>query len=495
MINRNVSMKKAWLFISLVFALILTQSGFGYAFQSGNNQRDIQQLKAFSNAFVEVAKKVTPAVVSIEANRKIRVRVFGFPSQPQRQREFDQFEDFFRSLFPRDYEQQEEYVKGIGSGVIIDKEGYILTNNHVIRDAEEIIVYLQDKRKYTAEVIGTDPLTEVALLKIDGSDLPTAKLGDSDNIQVGEWVIAVGTPLSQKLNYTVTAGIISAVGRRLDMISQEYQYVIEDFIQTDAAINPGNSGGPLVNLDGEIIGINTAIMSNTGSYQGYGFAIPINLVKNIAADLREHGKVVRGVLGVSFREIEDQEDMKKYKLSSPYGARITGFPDDSPGKRDGLKVDDVIIAIDGKPFKRGGQLQTRLAGQNPGDKVKVTVMRNGKRKDIWVTLGEMPEEEQPVITNTVSVPEIGIEVQEAEGAGRIRSDEPRGVVVINVRKNSEADKKLIKIGDIIYKIEKTEINSLKDFRNAIENYKDQELVTFYIRNEEGWNLINIRLKR
>lgn len=489
MINRNISMKKAWLCVSVVFALILTQFGFGYAFQSVNSQSDIQQLKAFSNAFVEVAKKVTPAVVSIESNRKVRVRVFG-PPQPQR--EFDQLEDFFRRMFPN---EEEETIKGIGSGVIIDGEGYILTNNHVIRDAEEIIVYLQDKRKYTAEVIGTDPLTEVALLKIDGSNLPSAKLGDSDNIQVGEWVIAVGTPLSQKLNYTVTAGIISAVGRRLDMISQEYQYVIEDFIQTDAAINPGNSGGPLVNLDGEIIGINTAIMSNTGSYQGYGFAIPINLVKNIAEDLREHGKVVRGVLGVSFREIEDQEDMKKYKLSSPYGARITGFPDDSPGKRDGLKVDDVIIAIDDKPFKRGGQLQTRLAGQNPGDKVKLTVVRNGKRKDIWVTLGEMPEEEQPVITNTVSVPEIGIEVQEAEETGRIRRDEPRGVVVINVRKNSEADKKLIKIGDIIYKIEKTEINSLKDFRNAIENYKDQELVTFYIRNEEGWNLINIRLKR
>jgi len=490
MINRNVSMKKAWLCVSVVFALILIQSGFGYAFQSVNSQSDIQQLKSFSNAFVEVAKKVTPAVVSIESNRKVRVRVFGTPPQPQR--EFDQLEDFFRRMFPN---EEEETIKGIGSGVIIDGEGYILTNNHVIRDAEEIIVYLQDKRKYTAEVIGTDPLTEVALLKIDGSNLPSAKLGDSDNIQVGEWVIAVGTPLSQKLNYTVTAGIISAVGRRLDMISQEYQYVIEDFIQTDAAINPGNSGGPLVNLDGEIIGINTAIMSNTGSYQGYGFAIPINLVKNIAEDLREHGKVVRGVLGVSFREIEDQEDMKKYKLSSPYGARITGFPDDSPGKRDGLKVDDVIIAIDDKPFKRGGQLQTWLAGKDPGDKVKVTVMRNGKRKDIWVTLGEMPEEEQPVITNTVSVPEIGIEVQEAEGTGQIRRDEPRGVVVINVRKNSEADKKLIKIGDIIYKIEKTEINSLKDFRNAIENYKDQELVTFYIRNEEGWNLINIRLKR
>lgn len=484
MMNRNVSMKNAWLCISLAFAFVLTQSGFGYAFQSVNSQSDIQQLKSFSNVFVEVAKEVTPAVVSIEAERKVQLTRFRF------ERESDRLEDFFRSILP----DEEETITGIGSGVIIDSEGYILTNNHVVRDAEKITIRLQDKRSYTAEVIGTDPMTEVALLKINDSNLPSAKLGDSDNIQVGEWVIAVGTPLSQKLNYTVTAGIISAVGRKLDMINREYS--IEDFIQTDAAINPGNSGGPLVSLDGEIIGINTAIMSNTGTYQGYGFAIPINLVKNIAEDLREHGKVIRGVLGVSFSDIEDQEEMKKYKLSSPYGARITDFAfSDSPSEKAGLKVDDIIIAIDDKPFKRGGQLQTRLAGKNPGDNVKVTVMRDGKRRDIWVTLGEMPEEEIPIVASIISVPEIGIEVQELDESIRIPQGSPKGVIITGVGSNSQADEKNVEIGYIIYKIEKMEINSLEDFSKAIENYRNEELVTFYMRSDTGRHLVTFKFKQ
>lgn len=487
MVNRNVSMKNAWLIACLVFVFTVFQYGSGYAFQGVNSQSDVQRLTAFSNAFVEVAKEVTPAVVSIEATRKVSLNVI-YPGR-DRDRDIEGFEDFFRRMLPRDFSLEEE-IKGLGSGVIIDTEGYILTNNHVVKDAEKIIIRLQDKRTYEAKLIGTDPMTEVALLKIDDSNLPIAKLGDSDNIQVGEWVIAIGTPLSQRLNYTVTAGIISAVGRRLEMIDQEYEYRIEDFIQTDAVINPGNSGGPLVNLDGEIIGLNTAIMSRTGSYQGYGFAIPINLVKNIAEDLRKYGKVIRGVLGITFEDINDYEEMKKYKLDTPYGSRITRFTfSDSPSKKAGLEIDDIIIAIDDKPFKRGGQLQTRLAGKNPGDRVEITVMRDGKRKDIWVALGEMP-----VVASTVNVPQIGIEVQEPEGISRGRRNEPRGVVVINVRKNSEADNKKIKLGDVIYKIEKRDINSLEDFRNAIEEYKDNELVTFYISNEDGVSLINIQLK-
>jgi len=275
--------------ISVWLSLILL---FSVSFQA-HAQKNVQYLKELSSAFVNVAKEITPAVVSIEATKKISVDSRFNPGF---------FDERFRRLFP----DQEIPSVGLGSGVIFDKDGYILTNNHVVEDAEGLIVRLNDKRQFEGKLIGADPLTDVAVIKIDGKNLPYAKLGDSDNVQVGEWVLAVGTPFEERLNTTVTAGIVSAVGRSLGIINQTYNYRIENFIQTDAAINPGNSGGPLVNLDGEVIGINSAIYSSSGKYQGYGFSIPINLVRNIADDLRRYGKVVRGIIGVSIRNIGDK---------------------------------------------------------------------------------------------------------------------------------------------------------------------------------------------
>lgn len=451
-------------------------------------QGSVQQLKAFSNAFVDVSKKVTPAVVSIRAKKKVSV------SQFHNGRDLEEFNDFFRRFMPRDEEFEQS---GLGSGFIIDKEGYILTNYHVVKDAVEMEVSLLDRRKFSAILIGTDPSTDVALIKIEGDNLPLAKLGNSENIQVGEWVIAIGTPFSEVLNYTVTAGIVSAIGRNLNIInSSQNSYKIEDFIQTDAAINPGNSGGPLVNLNGEVIGINTAILSNTGSYQGYGFAIPVNLVKNIASDLRNYGKVKRGIIGIQFQEIRDQKEMKEYKLKNPYGAKIEDFPfEDSPGKLAGLQKGDVIIAIDDKPFERSGQLQTIVSSKKPEDKVRLTYVRDGKVGNLVVTLGEIPAESEPLLTGVVGFPEIGISVNDTPEDQRPRNNEPKGVIITEVRRNSEADRNDVKIGDIIYKVDKSEINSFADFKETVEQSRNKSSIVLYLRNDEGHQLINLRLDR
>ena len=477
----SIRVRSSWVYSVVIIAVIFMQSGSVFAFQS-----DVLLLKSFSNAFVEVARNVTPAVVSIEATKTV---------QASRFRRGGEFDEFFRRFQPR--RQGENYTqRGLGSGVIIDSEGYILTNNHVVENAIEILVTLPDKRHFEAVLVGADPRTDVALLKIDGTNLPFAKMGDSEKVQVGEWVIAIGTPFDKDLNHSVTAGIVSAIGRNLGIISNNYDFRIEDFIQTDAAINPGNSGGPLVNLDGEIIGINTAIMSSTGSYQGFGFAIPVNLVRNIADDLREHGKSVRGIMGIQFSSIEDHETMRNYKLDNPYGAVITDFTSsDSPAEKAGIRIDDVIVAIDNQQFTRGGQLQTLLAGKNPGDRIKVTISRGGNKRNIFVTLGEMPEEETvPLIANTLTNREIGITVQEADDGRRLRRGEPRGVLVIGVSRNSSADDQNINIGDYIFKIDKTEINSLDDFQKAMDRYRNQRSVVFYIRNDKGTDLKNIRLR-
>lgn len=469
---RNIRVKSSWIYSAVILAVIFMQSGSGIAFQS-----DVLLLKSFSNAFVEVAKNVTPAVVSIEATKPIQLTRMRFGrSQPR---------------------GRDNTMTGLGSGVIIDSDGYILTNNHVVENAIEILITLPDKRHFEAEVVGTDPRTDVALLKIDAKNLPFARMGDSEKVQVGEWVVAIGTPFREDLNHSVTAGIVSAVGRNLGIINPDYDFGIEDFIQTDAAINPGNSGGPLVNLDGEIIGINTAIMSSTGSYQGYGFAIPINLVKSIADDLREHGKSVRGIIGISLGRIIDHETMRNYKLDEPYGAIVNSYTsNDSPAEKAGIDIDDVIVAIDDHSVQRIGQLQTLLAGKNPGDRVKVTVSRDGRKSDIWVTLGEIPEEEEssPLIANTWTDREIGISVQAADGRQRLRRGVPRGVLVFNVARESIAGEQEINIGDYIYKIEKTEINSIEDFRKAMDSIGNQRSAIFYIRNDKGSSLINIRMR-
>src|SRR5947207_1473968 len=313
------------------------------------------------DAFASVAEHVKPAVVFIKSERRERVSTRRLPPG---------FDDFFGN--PR----RPQIEQGSGSGFIVSQDGYILTNNHVVQGADRVTVRLYDNREFAAKTIGTDPNTDIAVIKILTTGLPTVRLGDADSTKIGNWVLAIGNPLGEAFTFTVTAGIVSAKGRGLQELSSG-GLAIQDFIQTDAAINPGNSGGPLVNVRGEVIGINSAIASPTGYYNGYGFAIPISIAKTVMTQLIATGHVERSVIGVSVLPVR-QEDAEDVKLPDIKGAVVQGFTaDDAPAKRAGLQEGDVIIAIDGQPVESVAQLQQRVGFKKPGETVQVTVARKG----------------------------------------------------------------------------------------------------------------------
>ena len=290
---------------------------------------------------------------------------------------------FFRFFFGDEMGQpQQRQQKGSGSGVIIRPDGYIVTNNHVVQNATEVKVTLNDDRTFDAKVIGTDPVTDVAILKVDATDLPTIPFGDSDELRLGEWVIAIGSPLSYNLRSTITAGIVSAKGRSMPNTTGEFK--IESFIQTDAAVNPGNSGGALVNKKGELVGINTAIISQTGSYSGYSFAVPSNIVKKTAEDLIDYGSVKRAVLGITMQQIDDKI-AKELKLSSRNGVYINEVSKGGAADAAGIKAGDILVSIDGTKTPTMASVQEKVNGYHPGDTADVTVLRDGKTQTFRVT--------------------------------------------------------------------------------------------------------------
>jgi serine protease Do len=314
------------------------------------------------DAFAAVADHVKPAVVFVKSERRERAAARRLPPG---------FEDFFQ--IPR----RPQVEQGTGSGFIVSPDGYILTNNHVVQGADKVTVRLLDNREFTARIVGTDPSTDVAVIKIDARGLSTVSFGNSDSTRIGEWVLAIGNPLGEAFTFTVTAGIVSAKGRLLDGLQQVPGYSIQDFIQTDAAINPGNSGGPLVNVHGEVIGINAAIASETGYYAGYGFAIPIKLAATVMEQLIRTGHVNRVVLGIGIRPVRPV-DARAVGLSQIRGVVVEDYTtDDSPAKRAGILPGDVIITVDGQPVDYVAQLQQRVAFKKPGEAVEVTVLREG----------------------------------------------------------------------------------------------------------------------
>ena len=318
------------------------------------------------------AESAVDAVVFV----KVTVKTQGYAIDP--------FEYFFG--FGRGQGQmQEREQQGSGSGVIIRPDGYIVTNNHVVSGASKVEVTLNNNKTFEASVVGTDPVTDVALLKIDAEGLPTIPFGDSDKLRLGEWVLAIGSPLGEQLRGTITAGIVSAKGRSMQSSREEFK--IESFIQTDAAVNPGNSGGALVNKSGELVGINTAIMSQTGAYSGYSFAVPSNMVKKIVGDLIDFGNVRRALLGVTMQAIDDQI-AKDLKLSSMNGVYIREVMKGSAAEKAGIKEADVLIAIDDTPLKSMTEVQAKVNSYRPGDKAKVTVIRDGKAVDLDVVFQE-----------------------------------------------------------------------------------------------------------
>ncbi len=327
--------------------------------------------------FVYASKVVTPGVVHIRSTFKGRISPSSSTSP------FDEyFKEFFGDPHGRGQSQQHPYA-GSGSGVIISEDGYIATNNHVIENATKIEVLLNDNRTYKAEIVGTDPTTDLALLKVEESGLPFIKVGNSDQVQVGEWVLAVGNPF--EFRSTVTAGIISAKGRNINILRNRNNLQIESFLQTDAAVNPGNSGGALVNLKGELVGINTAIATPTGTYAGYSFAVPANLVNKVLGDLKEFGVVQRALLGINIRDVNSQL-AEEEDLGVLEGVYVISVNPNSGADEAGIKNGDVIIAVGGEEVTKTSELQEKVALNRPGDKVRVTLSRDGKEKTVTATL-------------------------------------------------------------------------------------------------------------
>lgn len=371
--------------------------------------------------------------------------------------------------------QQPQLAQGFGSGVIISENGYIVTNNHVIEDAQNIKVILNDKREFEAKLVGTDPSTDIALLKIDAKDLSFLTYGDSNALKLGEWVLAVGNPFN--LTSTVTAGIVSSLGRNLRI--NEDQYSIESFIQTDAAVNPGNSGGALVNQQGNLVGINTAIASRTGSYAGYSFAVPVTIVKKVVNDLKEYGEVQRALLGVNISDV-NAERAKELKLEKVEGVYIGGVPENGAAKQAGIKEGDVIIQIDGEPIKNTAELQEKISQYRPGDNVKVVVIRDTEKKQFTVTLRNKQGDTQ-IVRNDDSA--FGAEFEAVSEKEKEKLEINSGIKITKLD-NGKLKNSGMKEGFIITHVNKKPIYEVKDFKRETGNSRGQILVEGIYPNGE-----------
>lgn len=418
---------------------------------------------SFRNATSALDTDFTVAA-ELTVNAVVHVKV---KTEVQRSR-FGGNDPFFEYFFGPQFRQQQPQIReGAGSGVIISEDGYIVTNNHVIDSSKEIEVVLNDKRTYTASVVGADPNTDIALLKIDEKNLPFVIFGNSDSLKVGEWVLAVGNPFN--LTSTVTAGIVSAKARSINILNSAMP--IESFIQTDAAVNPGNSGGALVNTRGELIGINTAIASQTGSYSGYSFAVPTSIVQKVVSDIRKFGIVQRAVLGVSLGEITSQlAKEKNIKVLS--GAYVAGVAPESAAEKAGIKEGDVITGLNGVAVKTVAQLQEQVGRFSPGDKVTVEFIRENKTMKVKAELKNR-EGTTEAITSAINIDMLGATFSEVDQQIKSRFGVDYGVEVKTVTKGKFADAG-IKSGYIILKINNLRMSSKDDIKTAVESVKDNE---------------------
>jgi len=465
----------------------------------------VKSVSDLSDAFVGVADHTRPAVVFIRAQHVDRGDNRRLPPG---------FEDFFPNLRKRPQVEQ-----GSGSGFIVSSDGFILTNNHVVAGADKVTVRLYDKREFTAKVVGTDPNTDVAVIKIDARSLPTLAFGNSDSTRVGEWALAVGNPLGEAFAFTVTAGIISAKGRLLAGLAQT-RYAIQDFIQTDAAINPGNSGGPLVNIRGQVVGINSAIASETGYYAGYGFAIPINLARTVMEQLVKTGHVERAVMGISIRDA-NQEDADAVGLKQIAGVVVNSYTnDDSPARKAGIQPGDVIIALDGESVENTPQLQQKVGFKKPGEPVEVTLLRQGgEKKTVTVRLARAPSDTDSEVATASSKSKtdasskeemLGISVdaltQDDARDARLRPVIERGggLVVTDVSPEGPAFQRLQSSDDpggpdIIVAVNGAPTRTRTAFREALRKVKPGDVVTLQVLSRspdaaDGWASRIVRLR-
>ncbi len=458
--NKNIFFLQILFFI-FIFSLVTLPS----VDAKSTDKDSTEVLSKLSDALSSVAEKVKPAVVNISTSRTVKTPRLPFFDDP-----------FFRRFFGDPYYQKRK-VTNLGSGVIATSDGYILTNNHVIEGAEDILVKLLDGKEYKGKVVGTDSRTDIAIIKIDEKNLPTISWGDSDKLKVGELVLAVGNPYG--LSQTITMGVISALGRSGIGITD-----YEDFIQTDAAINPGNSGGALVNIRGELIGINTAIFSTSGGYQGIGFAIPSNMVKNVMDNIINQGRVVRGWLGVNIQPLTPQL-AKQFGLKDESGVLLVDVIEGSPADKGGLKRGDVVVEYDKKKIENPFQFRNLVAATKPGKTVEIKVIRDGKTMTLKTTIEELPTGLQALSPSDLDNALKGVHVQELTEDLLKRFGITRkiqGVVINNIEEDSPSFGILMR-GDIIMEINRRPVTNVKEYLDiASKIERNQDILLLIVRD-------------
>ena len=496
--TKNIVAALALVVLGVIFGAVLV-SGFGWVrpslaeVQIGTQVAPVQdidpELLNFNNAFIEVAEKVTPSIVQI----RVISRVDRDDSQN------DPFHFFmpFRDDIPRERQ-------GSGSGVIISDDGYILTNNHVVENASQVSVDLYDRTSYDAEVIGTDPLTDLAVIKIDAEDLPAAYLGDSDKLKVGQWVMAIGNPLA--FTSTVTAGIVSAFGRSLNLIRDSYG--VENYIQTDAVINKGNSGGALVDLSGAVVGINSAIATDgmSSTYIGYGFAIPINLAKSVAQDLIANGKVNRGYIGVRIEAV-DAATAKAIGLEKPKGVLIQDIIEDGAAAEEDIKEGDVILKVDDVEVNQPNELQAYIARKRANDEVVLTLFRDGDTIERTVTLKARDEDESTVKASDdkkedrdldrkideLEIESIGLTIRDMTSSQLSAYDVEYGVLITDVKRYSKAYDQGLGRGLVITELDRKPINDVMEFEDIVESKKGNAVLLKVIDKQGTTRFVGLEI--
>ena len=464
-----------------------------------------QPVVDLGNAFSAVAEAVRPSVVFINAERRIETTTpENHPDLPA------PFDRFFQD--PR---QDQQPRAGSGSGFIVSPNGHIITNNHVVQGFDRIDVQLFDGREFTATVVGRDENTDIAVIKINANDLPAVSVADSDSLRVGEWVLAIGNPLGAEFSFSVTAGIVSGRGRGLRGLQPNNQWAIQDFIQTDAAINPGNSGGPLVNIRGQVVGVNAAIASRTGYYSGYSFAIPMNLVRTVADQLIEHGKVTRAALGIQVQDADDR-DAEYVQLDEVRGVVVQDFSiENSPAEKAGMQQGDVIVEVDGRRVNYVAQLQQIVGFKRPGDVIDVVVQRRGgERKTLKVRLieaggepaqvaaAETESAEEPAFQNKLGLAVEELTAQEAARDERLGPDN-RGLVVVDIDPNGPARAEQLTLPDsrtgsidVITHVDGTRVTTIAELREVLNGVQPGEIISlrvFYLRGQlSGSRVIRVR---
>lgn len=428
---------------------------------TASENRSVATLKDINDAIVDIAKKTNPSVVTITTEKVQEVRVV------------DPFSQFFGMPDRGQGRTDERVRRGLGSGVIVDETGYIITNNHVIDNTDEINVRLFNGDEIEAELIGADPYTDIAVLKIKADNLPAITLGDSDNAKIGSFVLAIGSPLGENLAHTVSFGIVSARNRAIGLLSGQNGAGYEDFIQTDAAINPGNSGGALIDMNGELIGINSAIASRSGGNDGIGFAIPVNMAKRIMDDLIDDGEVSRGYLGMYSKGELDRTMAEAMDLDVTGGIIVGQLEEGGPADKAGLQEDDVIVSMNGEPIRNWNAFRTNIASSLPGDEIELGIVRDGKELELSVTLGERSED---MVASSADLKEdldeqLGFRVTELNSEWKQRLQLPNdveGVIVNSIVETSNAAERGLRQGDIITAVKRNDVETPEEFYEEVE---------------------------